>query len=481
MHPFFVYLIQVNIALSVFFILYAFVLKRDTFLQLRRFFFLSVIVFSLLYPLIIVPVSGSLSALFSSEIKETETTVFIGEPVMGIVSDEDTISSRDINWTRISMMIYFSTMVLFFFRFLMQLISVLRIRAKSELTEIHGIPVYRLKDDITPFSFFNLIFIHTEKHSDTELTQILLHELTHVRQRHSIDILLVELLCIFFWWNPFVWMLKREMTMNLEYLADNGVLNEGVNSREYQYHLLRMTYHETAVTIVNNFNVSQLKQRIMMMNQSKSPANRLGRYLLILPLALLFVTGNSMYAAQRGADEQREQILPSGEENMQELAQSPAEVDNLRNPPPQKKKKLANDEIFVVVENQPEFPGGDEALNKFLSDSVRYPVEAQQKGIQGRVICNFIVMKDGSISDVQVVDGVDPLLDAEAVRVLKLMPNWKPGTHKGQAVNVRYTLPVVFRLQGDDTTEPYTGPKPDNAIVVVGYGSKKLPEVNDTR
>lgn len=184
-----------------------------------------------------------------------------------------------------------------------------------------------------------------------------------------------------------------------------------------------------------------------MMNQSKSPANRLGRYLLILPLALLFVTGNSMYAAQRGADEQREQILPSGEENMQELAQSPAEVDNLQNPPPQKKKKLANDEIFVVVENQPEFPGGDEALNKFLSDSIRYPVEAQDKGIQGRVICNFIVMKDGSISDVQVVHGVDPLLDAEAVRVLKLMPNWKPGTHRGEAVNVRYTLPVVFRLQ----------------------------------
>jgi TonB family protein len=453
MHPFFVYLIQVNIALSVFFILYAVVLKRDTFLQLRRLFFLSVIVFSLLYPLIIVPLPGSLSTLFSSEIKETGTTVFIGEPVMEIVSDEDTVSSRDINWARISMMIYFSIMVLFIFRFLMQLISIHRIRVKSELTEIHGIPVYRLKDDITPFSFFNLIFIHTEKHSDTELTQILLHELTHVRQVHSVDILLIESLCVLFWWNPFVWMLKREMAMNLEYLADNGVLIQGVNSREYQYHLLRLTYHETAVPIVNNFNVSQLKQRIMMMNQSKSPANRLGRYLLILPLALLFVTGNSMYAAQRGADEQREQILPSGEENMQELAQSPAEVDNLQNPPPQKKKKLANDEIFVVVENQPEFPGGNEAMMKFLSDSVRYPVVAQQKGIQGRVICNFVVMKDGSISDVQIVRGVDPLLDAEAVRVLKLMPDWKPGKQRGQNVNVRFTLPVIFRLTGGNESK----------------------------
>jgi len=460
MHPFFIYLIQANIALSLFFILYAVVLKRDTFLHLRRFFFLSVILFSLLYPLITVPVPGGLSELFSVKTEEAVSTVFIGEPSFEIVSVEETAPSRDINWTGICMIIYISITLLFLVRFLIQLLSIIRIRVRSELTVISGIPVYRLKDDITPFSFFNLIFIHAEKHSDAELAQILLHEQTHVRQGHSVDIMLIESVCLLFWWNPFVWLLKREMAMNLEYLADNGVLTRGVNSREYQYHLLRLTYHETAVPIVNNFNVSQLKQRIMMMNQSKSPAYRVGRYLLMLPLVLLFLTANSLYAAQQApADEDNllsdPAVAASSHDQEQvstdnritpEQVQAALQDQSLQQPPPEKKEE----EIFMVVENMPEYPGGNGAMMKFISDTIRYPVEAQQKGIQGSVICNFVVMKDGSISDVQIVRGVDPLLDAEALRVLKLMPDWKPGKQRGQSVNVRFTLPVVFRLMGNE-------------------------------
>ncbi len=117
-------------------------------------------------------------------------------------------------------------------------------------------------------------------------------------------------------------------------------------------------------------------------------------------------------------------------------------------PPPQpKEEEIAEEEIFVVVEEQPEYPGGNAAMMKFLSDNIRYPVIAQENGIQGRVICNFVVERDGSITDVQVVRGVDPSLDREAVRVIKEMPNWKPGKQRGQNVRVRFTLPVVFRLQ----------------------------------
>lgn len=459
MHPFIIYLIEANIALSLFFILYRLLLKRDTFLQLRRFFFLSVILFSLLYPLMTVPLPHSISVLFTPESEEAVSSVFIGEPVMEIISVEEYVPTREINMNRIGVVIYFSITLLFIVRFLIQLISILRVRLKSKPAEISGTAVYRLKDDITPFSFFNLIFIHTDKHSDAELIQILLHEQTHVQQLHSIDILLIESLTLLFWWNPFVWLMKREMAMNLEYLADQGVLTHGVNSREYQYHLLRLTYQETAVPIVNNFNVSQLKQRIMMMNQSKSPLYKMGRYLLALPLVLLFLMANSIYAAQREpADAATSMLDPAVAQSRQEqlstenritpeLIQSELEDQSLQQPPPEKKEE----EIFVIVENQPEFLGGMGALMKFIGDSIRYPVEAQQKGIQGRVICNFVVMKDGSISDLQVVRGVDPLLDAEALRVLKLMPDWKPGKQRGQAVNVRFTLPVVFRLSGNES------------------------------
>jgi len=103
--------------------------------------------------------------------------------------------------------------------------------------------------------------------------------------------------------------------------------------------------------------------------------------------------------------------------------------------------------VFVIVENKPEFPGGDAALMKFISESIKYPVIAQENGIQGRVICQFVVNKDGSIVDINVVRSVDPSLDKEAVRVIKSMPKWKPGKQRGKAVRVKFTLPIVFRLQ----------------------------------
>ena len=116
-------------------------------------------------------------------------------------------------------------------------------------------------------------------------------------------------------------------------------------------------------------------------------------------------------------------------------------------PPPKPKVEEVTEEIFVVVEEQPEIPGGNTAMMKFLSDNIKYPVIAQENGIQGRVITNFVVERDGSITDVQVVRGVDPSLDKEAVRVIQSMPRWKAGRQRGSAVRVRFTLPVVFRLQ----------------------------------
>lgn len=128
--------------------------------------------------------------------------------------------------------------------------------------------------------------------------------------------------------------------------------------------------------------------------------------------------------------------------------QSRAQMQTFTPPPPPKpKEEVAEEEIFVVVENQPEYPGGQTAMMKFLGDNIKYPVIAQENGIQGRVICNFVVERDGSITDVQVVRGVDPSLDREAVRVIQSMPKWKPGSQRGKTVRVRFTLPVVFRLQ----------------------------------
>ena len=432
MHPLIIYLIQVNLALVLFYLLYAFLFKRDTFLHLRRFYFISSIIFSLLYPLLVVPGLSDVFNFMKDEPKVVEATVFFEAPTMQMIIEqpEEAVRSFNIPWEQVISIIYIAVTLFFISRFLWQLISIFRMRVKSKKTIVSGVDVYDLRTDITPFSFFEMIFINTEMHTEEELNQIIIHEHTHVKERHSLDIMLIEVLLLFSWCNPFVWFFKREMAMNLEYLADKGVLREGVDSRDYQYHLLRLTYHETAVQIVNNFNVSQLKQRIMMMNKTKSSSLKLAKYLLMLPMSFILIAANSVYA---GVNEQ-----------------------NVDEPPPIKKE--VTEEIFVVVEEQPEYPGGVDAMMKFLGDSVRYPVEAKEKGIQGRVIVNFVVNKNGSIDDVNIVRGVDTSIDAEAVRVIESMPKWKPGKQRGKEVNVRYTLPVVFRLNtpmdsDDDTSE----------------------------
>ena len=435
------YIFKVNIALAVFYLLYVLMLKKDTFLMLRRWYFLSAIVFSCFYPFFTISALGDILPVREKTVQEVQTMVFIEEPILtGIVMEEDLIEpSVTIPWEQILYIAYIVIIALFALRLLWQLASILHIRAKSEKRNVFGVPVYHLAREITPFSFFKWIFINTTTHSDTEIKQILLHEQTHAHQWHSADIVLMELLCAMFWWNPFVWLMKRELAMNLEYLADKSVLQHGVNSQEYQYHLLKLTYQKTTVQIVNNFNVSQLKQRIMMMNKTKSPTLKLAKYLAVLPLLLLFVTINSAYAQDKKGEE-----------------------------------------IFVEAEKNPEFPGGNEAFMKFLAEGIKYPVIAQENNEQGRVLANFVVEKDGTISNIKVVQGVTAALDAEAVRLLSSMPNWKPAEQRNQPVRFRFTLPIVFRLQGGsgESISPITPISADanekgkmlDEVVVVGYG-----------
>jgi TonB family protein len=118
-----------------------------------------------------------------------------------------------------------------------------------------------------------------------------------------------------------------------------------------------------------------------------------------------------------------------------------------------KKKTASGEDVFVVVEDSPQFPGGTQAMMQFLSENFRYPKEVVESAIQGRVICSFVIMKDGSISEVKVIRGIDPFMDAEAVRVIRAMPKWEPGKQRGQAVNVEFTLPIMFSLQKSEPVE----------------------------
>lgn len=126
---------------------------------------------------------------------------------------------------------------------------------------------------------------------------------------------------------------------------------------------------------------------------------------------------------------------------------SSAQVEAYTPPAVVEEEEESSQQIFTVVETMPEFPGGQGALLQYLSKSIKYPVIAQENGIQGRVSCSFVVNKDGSIVDAEVIRGVDPSLDKEALRVINAMPKWSPGKQRGKPVRVKYTVPVTFRLQ----------------------------------
>ena len=444
METLFIYIVKVNIALAVFYLLYMLLFSKDTFLRLRRYYFLSAIIFSLVYPLFTATALGSLID-FSPKVEETQTSVFIGDLTMDymIVEDVEETAPTPIDWALVAKNILLLGTVFFSIRFMWQINSILRIKSQSEKRTVFGYIIYHLKDEITPFSFFNWIFIHTDTHSEKQLKQILLHEHTHARQWHSFDILLAQILRIAFWWNPIVWAMKRDIAMNLEYLADQAVLQEGVDTTEYQYHILQLTYQDTAVQIVNNFNVSQLKQRIIMMNKNKSPMRKLAKYLSVLPLALLLIMANSIYAQTNVVQEPQQEIAPPPPP-----------------PPPPHEQELVSYKKNLI------------AIMEFIKTEMKYPLIAKENGIQGRVLASFTIEKDGTVTNPKIVEGVDPSLDKEAIRIINAMPKFEPFIDDGKAIKTEYTIPFHFDLDGKEKS---------NEISTVGFKVINAEEGGDVK
>ncbi|MEA4983698.1 MAG: M56 family metallopeptidase, partial [Paludibacter sp.] len=288
------------------------------------------------------------------------------------------------------------------------------------------------------------------------------------------------------WFNPASWLLKQEIRQNLEYLADNKVIESGFDTKSYQYHLLQLSYQTPDLNLTNKFNISPLKKRITMMNQQKTSKAGILKYLLIIPLGLVLIVSSNAETLINSAKKnmqnktsetimhnESEQKNANSANNLDELtvvgyAVAQDKPDNQIAPPkattptsnvetelqkeissPPATIQPSDEVVFMVVEKMPEYPGGNSELFKYLAQSIKYPVDAQESGTQGKVICQFVVGKDGNISDVEVIRSVAPSIDTEAMRVIKAMPAWTPGEQKGKNVSVRYTLPINFKLDGD--------------------------------
>jgi TonB family protein len=259
-----------------------------------------------------------------------------------------------------------------------------------------------------------------------------------------------------------MWMLRADLRAIHEYEADGAVLSQGINARQYQYLLITKAASIGGYSIANGISHSTLKKRITMMLHKKSPRSSFLKLLALIPIVGVALALNAETVKDYVYQQPQKKIIKKGKKNATakmgnnsiEIIPDTASNARIDNPEVGVQKEVKdvfvpveqNPEFFDVVEQMPEFPGGAHALFEFLGKNIHYPKAAEDAGIQGRVIVTFVVMKDGSIGEVKVAKGVSPELDAEALRCVKSMPKWIPGKQNGEAVNVKYTIPLSFRL-----------------------------------
>lgn len=417
-------LIKVNVLLAVLYLVYMSLFRNDTFFVWRRIALLSFYAIAALFFVasqvhwqVPTPMAGTIDAGIGTVWMQAIEVAASNEVVMPDIRT-------------IMLQIWLGIAALLALRFLWQLASICWLAWKSEVGYADGVKVRLTTVEGSPFSFFSWIFIHRNLMNELSLHEVLQHEQTHVRQWHSLDVMLSELACVVFWFNPFVWLLKREVRVNLEYLADQAVLQHGNDSRSYQYHLLSLTFPRSVATLSNNFNVLPLKKRIKMMNKKRTKEIGRLKYLLLLPVSvLLFMLSSAPVNAQSKATTHPDGSVTIKYNGKDEVI------------------KKAGEDAYMVVDEMPEFPGGMKALMNYLSTNIKYPESAKQAKTEGRVTVQFVVGSDGACRDFKVLRGVSPDLDAEAVRVLSSMPKWTPGKFEGKPVPVRYTVPINFKGQ----------------------------------
>lgn len=434
------YLVQSSIALSLFYLLYHLVLKRDTHFGLHRFYFLLAALVSLLLPL-------ARANIFAPIAMPANTMIFL-DTVLINGSDVQQIGQQNVGIFQIITGIYLFGVVFLSLRFVIKMAQLFRLIHRSEVMRYGSWKLVVMEEELAPFSFFNYFFIDRSRMKAQQLETIVAHEQVHWRQLHSADLLLAELLTIFQWFNPFVWLYRSALETVHEYLADDGVLRNGYEPVNYQNLLLVQATGISAFGFANHFNHSLIKKRIIMMTKNKSHQWSQLKVLLALPLTLLLIAA---FTFSLPAGELLQKVSSTAVESIQPVAAlTDAVPDTLQ---PQRK-------VYDVVDHMPSFPGGDAGRIKYLQENITYPESARTAGKQGIVYITFVVEADGRVTNAQVLRGVDEALDKVAYDVVMGMPAWEPGRKDGEAVAVQFTMPIKFTLGTDkDQKEENAAPE----------------------
>ena len=425
-------LLKSSVSIALLYLIYILFLKRDTFFQTNRFYLVGAMLLSAFVPFI--DLSGFMG-------NNTITRVIFLDPVIITPGNMQQSISSNPGFYQILLAIYFTGAGLFALRFAYQLLQLFFLVRKFGVSRQAGMRIVFTDKNYSPFSFFNLVFLNSRDTDSGDTVKILAHEKIHVRQWHSLDLIILEVITIFLWFNPFIWPLRHSIKTLHEYLADEGVIQSGVDANVYSALLFKQSTGIQVNDLTNNFSKSLLKRRFAMMNKKRTLHVARFKLLVALPLAFSILMILS-FSQEVFAQEKKKDLPPPPPKQEQSGDQAIEKQEALKEPVSEEGKK----QIYTVVEVMPEFPGGTKALHKYMADNIKYPEEALKKGISGTVYVSFIIFDNGEVDKVSILRGVGYGLDEEALRVVKTMPKWKPGTQDGKAVNVAFNLPINFKL-----------------------------------
>lgn len=517
------YALPVAASIAVLWIAYRLLFVNSNRFQFNRSFLLLALSFSLALPLI-----GLMMGESAPQIVNFKHSMFPGytlneivitpdgqevTPVTEVMASET--SSWQISLWQVLGLIYLIGVAIMGMLFLVKLIRLVALIVRSPKRKMDGYTAVYTHREQGSFSFFRYAFFPDENVSP----DIVRHEKSHIAHGHSWDILFVEIIKIIQWFNPFIYLYRRELQSLHEYAADHDVVATGIDKKNYMMLILQQCTAVDFSNMSNNFSLILTKKRIKMITRNERAKSLWWRLLATIPVLALLLIANAKVAAQENTAVDKPMVVEMGQFEIRDDDGTPLQFKDtvIYNPDgsyikcetsdgfdpisgePRKKMtitahnadgtvndnmnlrcevdgdvaryvaepfqitalepafvlleafssssdKPVPDSIYNTVEVMPEFPGGMEAMMKYFAENIKYPEEAKEKGISGRVFVQFVIEKDGSVSNVKVLRSIGGGCDEEAVRVVKGMPKWKPGMQKGKAVRVHYNLPLNFKL-----------------------------------
>jgi TonB family protein len=424
-----IFVLKAALYLAAFYLVYALFLSRDTSYGRNRAYILGSVLLSVILPFITLHTSRPLDIQFFGKMLND---VFVTAKNEGDSSVASWI--KQAGTIQIIFTVYITGVSLFVLKLTADLMNILIliIRHREDGKRI----IFFHRFNTSGFSAMGFIFLNTKLNPD-EVEDIVRHEQNHLRRNHFFDIVFIELIKAFQWFNPAAYLFDRSLRAIHEYQADQECLNSGIPVLNYQNLLLNQVFRTKAFNLTNSFsNPSLVRKRMVMMTKRRTSSLAALKLAAVIPVAGVVFLAISAYSDMSASEQ-----LPGTEA-------SPAGIQvvygsDVYNSESEEFKTVP----FVVVEEMPSFPGGDLALLNYIAKNTSYPAKARLNNIQGRVIVRFCVNENGNADRISILKGVDPELDAEAVRVVSTLPAFNPGKQGGKAVPVWYMVPLTFTLK----------------------------------